>query len=79
MKPEFEVTGEFQEVGSEVLHAVPNFEKMELRDNHQLGGKERDAAQDYPESGAEATVVRVRPGTALLAIEFQVPGRPVTA
>ena len=31
-------------------HPDPDSENMELRDNHQLGGKERDAAHDHPES-----------------------------
>ena len=38
-------------------HPDPNSEKMELQHNHQLGGKERDATQDYPKSGSETRVV----------------------
>jgi hypothetical protein len=43
-------------------HPVPDSEKMELRDYRQLGAKERDAGQDYPESDSEAPVVRLRTG-----------------
>ncbi len=48
--------------GSVREHPVPNSEKMELRHFHRLGAWERDAASDYPESGSEASVVRLRTG-----------------
>ncbi|VUX54840.1 protein of unknown function [uncultured Woeseiaceae bacterium] len=40
-------------------HPDPNSEKMELQHSHRLGGKERDANQDYPKSGSETRVVRL--------------------
>jgi hypothetical protein len=40
-------------------HPDPNSEKMELQHSHRLGGRERDATQDYPKSGSETRVVRL--------------------
>jgi len=34
-------------------HPNPNSEKMELQHSHRLGGRERDATQDYPKSGSK--------------------------
>jgi hypothetical protein len=53
--------GQGRVAGQGDRHPARTSEKMELRNNRRLGG-ERDAREDYPESGTEASLVCVPAG-----------------